>query len=77
MDLFIGGSELTGKTLVSGLCLLSQHIQVQDKMANEITTLVGSRSVTLSDKQSLPYVEATVLEIMRLSRVVTVGLPHA
>ncbi|CAG7721292.1 unnamed protein product, partial [Allacma fusca] len=31
----------------------------------------------LSDKQSLPYVEATVLEIMRLSRVVTVGLPHA
>ncbi|CAG7663531.1 unnamed protein product, partial [Allacma fusca] len=77
MDLFIGGTELTSKTFVSALCLLSQHVEVQEKMANEIITLVGSRNVALSDKPSLPYVEATILEIMRLSRVITLGLPHA
>ncbi|CAG7785712.1 unnamed protein product [Allacma fusca] len=77
MDLFIGGTETTSTTLVWSFFFLAQHPETQEKLANEILTVVGNRDVMLSDKLRLPYVEATILEIMRLSHIAPNAAPHA
>ncbi|CAG7825838.1 unnamed protein product, partial [Allacma fusca] len=77
MDLFVGGTETVSTTLVWAFFLLGQHPEAQEKLANEIRKVVGNREVTLSDKLSLPYVEATILEIMRMSHIAPFGTPHA
>jgi cytochrome P450 len=77
LDLFVTGSETVSTTLKWTFFLLAQHPEVQEKVVDEISTVVGSREVALSDKLSLPYVEATTLEIMRISHLAPMGVPHS
>ncbi|CAG7817223.1 unnamed protein product [Allacma fusca] len=77
LDFFVAGTETTSTTLLWSCFLLGQHQDIQEKLANEILTTVVNREVTLSDRPSLPYVEATTLEIMRVSSIAPFGTPHA
>lgn len=77
LDFFVAGSETTSTTLLWAFFFLSQHPEAQEKLASEILTTVGNREVALADKLSLPYVEASILEIMRLSHIAPFGTPHA
>jgi cytochrome P450 len=76
MDFFVAGSESTASALVWAFFVLAQRPEVQEKFATEIQSVVGHREVTLSDKLRLPYVEATITEIMRLSTIAPFGAPH-
>ena len=50
-------------------------IQVQEKCYQQIDDKVGTgRLPTLQDKLSLPYVEATVMEVLRKSNSVSFGV---
>ncbi|XP_070204104.1 cytochrome P450 1A2-like isoform X2 [Littorina saxatilis] len=49
---------------------------VQTRMQAEIDAATGPRLPQLADKPNLPYCEATLYEVMRLSPVAPTSLPH-
>ena len=52
------------------------HQDIQSKLQDEISTVLGSRPPTLADKQSLPYCEAVIEEVMRISPLAFFAVPH-
>ncbi|ODM89328.1 Cytochrome P450 2J6 [Orchesella cincta] len=76
-DLFFAGSETSSSTLSFATLYLTQNMEVQQKAQKELDTVVSSGcQVSLADKQSLPYTEAVMLETLRLSSIVTLGVPR-
>ncbi len=44
----------------------------------EIEEVIGhERLVTLEDRGQLPYTEATMMEVLRFSSIVPLGVPHS
>jgi methyl farnesoate epoxidase/farnesoate epoxidase len=77
-DLFFGGSETSANTTAHAIRLLVQYPEIQKKIREEIDQVVGrSRMVSYSDKPSLKYLEATLLEILRISNVAPIGARRA
>ncbi|XP_052083485.1 cytochrome P450 1A1-like [Mytilus californianus] len=75
---FIGaGIDTTSITLQWTILLLSIHTNVQEKMQHEIDDILGGRKATLQDQGRLPYVEATILEVMRHGTVAPLNIPHS
>ncbi|XP_021955195.1 methyl farnesoate epoxidase [Folsomia candida] len=71
LDLFAAGSETTSNTLEFSILLMILHKDVQDKVREEVDRVVGKEKfANFTDKQDMPYTEATILEIMRVSSVV-------
>uniref|UniRef100_A0A1A9WHT3 Cytochrome P450 n=1 Tax=Glossina brevipalpis TaxID=37001 RepID=A0A1A9WHT3_9MUSC len=51
--------------------------EIQKRIQNEIDNVVGAgRAPTLSDRQFMPYTEATLREIMRIETLVPSSIPH-
>lgn len=77
MDL-INTSVLTTKAVMAGaLFLLSHFPEIQEKIREEITNIVGSRSPTTEDMASMPYTEACMMEILRYQSHLPLTAPHA
>ncbi|XP_046573178.1 cytochrome P450 2C23-like [Haliotis rubra] len=77
-DLFIAGSETTTTALRWGLAYFLNYPEVQEKCFKEIQEHIGqSRRPSIKDKINLPYVEATVAEILRCADIVPTNLPHS
>lgn len=50
---------------------------MSDKVQAEIDTVVGTQRVpSLTDKGSLPFTEATIMEVQRMTVVVPLAIPH-
>lgn len=48
-----------------------------EKVQREIDAVVGrSRLPSLTDKGTLPYTEATIMEVQRMAVVVPLAIPH-
>ncbi|XP_046333543.2 cytochrome P450 2D17-like isoform X1 [Haliotis rufescens] len=77
-DLYIAGSETTTRTLVWSLALLVAHPEVYKRLKAEINDVIGdARNPKMSDRHNMPYMEATILEILRFSTVAPLAVPHA
>nr|KAG5690237.1 hypothetical protein BaRGS_026689 [Batillaria attramentaria] len=77
-DLFGAGAETTATSLTWHVLYMLHYPDVQKKCQLEIDREVGrGRPVTLADKASLPYTEATVMEVLRMSNTGVLALPHA
>lgn len=76
MDLFIAGSETTSNTLNWTILYMQEYPEVQERCQQEIYEKYGERSVTWADRGTLPYVEATLMEIQRLSNIAEFTVPH-
>lgn len=71
--MFAAGTETTATTLRWALLFLARYQDVQQKVAEEIISQVGSNiHPQWSDRSKLPWVEATILEIQRLSHTVPI-----
>ncbi len=66
LTLLIAGHETTANALTFTLYLLSQHLQVQQKLQAEVDQVLGGRPVTLADLPKLPYTKMVLDESMRL-----------
>jgi len=56
---------------------LMQRPEIQERIQQEIDMVVGrGRLPTLNDRERLPYLEASLREIMRYITIVPLGLPH-
>nr|XP_014694538.2 LOW QUALITY PROTEIN: cytochrome P450 2U1 [Equus asinus] len=76
-DLFFAGTDTTTNSLLWCLLYMSLNPEVQEKVHEEIERVVGpDRAPSLTDKAQMPYTEATIMEVQRLTVVVPLSIPH-
>ena len=79
-DFFMAGSETTSTALKWALLFMLHFRDVQTKVQDELDTVIGKPTgegvVTLADKSQLPYADATIMEMLRLSGMVATALVH-
>ncbi|KAE8736653.1 Cytochrome P450 CYP305 [Frankliniella occidentalis] len=78
LDLFMAGGESTANTLSFCLMYMAMHPEVQAKVHAELDAVCSGadKAVTMSDKPKLPYVEATMFEVMRANTIAPLAIPH-
>ncbi|XP_042882010.1 cytochrome P450 2L1-like [Penaeus japonicus] len=75
MDLFIAGSELTTIVLVFMFHYLAMFPDVQRKLQEEIDSALPSGTLaTPADRTKLPYAEAVLHEVLRVSSLDPIGV---
>ncbi|XP_030594643.1 cytochrome P450 2U1 [Archocentrus centrarchus] len=76
-DLFIAGTDTTTNSVLWTLLYMVIYPDIQDKVQAEIDEVVGKHRVpSLTDKGSLPFTEATIMEVQRMTVVVPLAIPH-
>ncbi|KAI1883606.1 hypothetical protein AGOR_G00233300 [Albula goreensis] len=76
-DLFIAGTDTTTNTMLWIILYMCMYPDVQERVQMEIDSVVGSdRLPSLKDKTSLPFTEATIMEVQRMTVVVPLAIPH-
>ena len=74
---FGAGSETVRTTTDWAMLLMAKHQDVQQKIQQELDTVVGlDRQVAWSDRTNMPYSTAVVLELQRWASVVPSNLPR-
>ncbi|XP_077988402.1 cytochrome P450 2U1-like [Glandiceps talaboti] len=77
LDLFTAGTDTTATTLKWAILFMVLHPEIQDKVYDEINEVVGvNRLPSLTDREKLPYTEATILEIQRRGNTTPFTIPH-
>ncbi|ETE57844.1 Cytochrome protein, partial [Ophiophagus hannah] len=85
-DQLVAGTETTSGTLQWGFLYLVAFPGIQvnrvicssEKCWKEIDTVVGNEaSLKYEDRKRMPYTNAVIHEIQRISNVVPLGIPHA
>ncbi|KAJ8250337.1 hypothetical protein COCON_G00222590 [Conger conger] len=76
-DIFGAGVETTSTVLKWAIAYLIHHPQVQKKIQEELDSRIGmNRHPKYSDKGNLPYLEATIREVLRIRPVSPLLIPH-
>ncbi|XP_061441424.1 cytochrome P450 2U1 isoform X2 [Rhineura floridana] len=75
-DLFIAGTDTTSNTLKWSLLYMSLHPQEQKKVQEEIDLVIGCNRPSLADKARMPFTEATIMEVQRMTVVVPLSIPR-
>jgi len=75
-DLFMAGVETTATMLTWTFAFLATYPDVQRRVAEERRKIIGDRMPRLSDRGSLPYFEAMILEALRMGSVAALAIPH-
>ena len=77
-DLLGAGSETTSTTIRWAILYLINYPEIQDRLRTDIINTIGNdRLPRMNDMKHLPYVEAFILEILRVANVAPLGVPHA
>ncbi|XP_031554625.1 cytochrome P450 1A1-like [Actinia tenebrosa] len=76
-DVIGAGTENIASTFSWALAFISSYEELQRDLHDEIDTVIGkNREPRIQDKQRMPLMQATILETLRLSSAVPMGLPH-
>ena len=70
------GIVTTSTALYALIAQLATHQSVQTMAQEEISNVIGDRPVCLKDRANMPYVDAMLLELLRLISHVPLCLPH-
>ncbi|XP_035250980.1 cytochrome P450 2K1-like [Anguilla anguilla] len=70
-DLFVAGTETTYISLVWGLILMAKYPDIQDRVQEELSQVIGHREPRLKDQKNLPYTNAVIHEIQRFGSPVS------
>ncbi|KAG9310093.1 cytochrome P450 [Chiua virens] len=75
---FIAGAAAIASTLLHFMLAMVQNPEVQERAHAEIDAVVGSdRLPMFDDRPNLPYIEAILMEILRMYTIVPLGIAHA
>lgn len=75
-ELFFAGTETTSTTLQWALACLSVHPEIQQKMFEEIDSVVGDAELSSRHLKNLPYTTAVQLEVQRFGSIAQSLIPH-
>ena len=67
LELVIGGTETMGTIIHTLLGILVHHPEIQDRAYEDIISVLGAKPPTLKDQALLPYIQAMILEVFRIS----------
>ncbi|XP_066949308.1 cytochrome P450 2L1-like [Macrobrachium rosenbergii] len=77
-DVLFAGSDTTYNTMKWIFLYMAAHPDKQRKLQEELDSALPSGTlVTLEDKPRIPYTEAVINEILRMSSLANIGLPHS
>ncbi|XP_071981283.1 cytochrome P450 2G1-like [Engystomops pustulosus] len=73
-DMFLGGAETTSVTLNFGILHFIKYPEIQEKLHQEIDQVIGrTREPRLEDRNQMPYMNAIIHEVQRISDVLPMG----
>ncbi|XP_029952741.1 cytochrome P450 2F2-like [Salarias fasciatus] len=76
-DLYVAGTDTTSNTLLSGFLHLTNNPHIQERFQREIDqVLEGKAQATFEDRHKMPYVQAVIHEIQRMSNTVPLSVFH-
>ncbi|XP_041484810.1 cytochrome P450 2U1-like [Lytechinus variegatus] len=75
-DLMLAGTDTTANTLQWAVLIMAHYPEIQKKVHEEIDRVLDERGPRLQDKKSMPYLQATIMEILRIRPVVPMAIPH-
>ncbi|KAE8386676.1 cytochrome P450 [Aspergillus alliaceus] len=75
-SIYAGGADTTVSTMSCFFLAMALNPDVQQKAQEELDRVVGNRLPTFADRDSLPYINAMVKELLRWHPVVPTNLPH-
>ncbi|XP_077990650.1 cytochrome P450 2U1-like [Glandiceps talaboti] len=77
-ELFGAGSDTTASTLSWAILYMAMNLEIQQNVQREIDGVLGREtSPSMTDRKRLPYTEATIYEVQRLSAVIPLSVPHS
>ena len=77
-DVFSAGTETTSSCILWAIIFFVTNPQVQEKVHKELDAVIGAeRMPQLDDRENLPFLEATIAEILRYSSLVPLLFPHS
>jgi len=77
-DMFVAGAETTSTTLLWAVLYLTQNPGIQEKVQEEIDTVIGNNRLPVrDDRNKLVYMEAFLNEVHRMCSLVPMTLYHA
>ncbi|XP_010891676.2 cytochrome P450 2K1-like [Esox lucius] len=75
-NLFAAGTDTTATTMRWGLMFMAKYPQIQDRVQEEISRVIGSRQPLIEDRKNLPYTDAVIHETQRVANILPVSLLH-
>ncbi|XP_066294394.1 cytochrome P450 2U1-like [Branchiostoma lanceolatum] len=76
-QLFLAGTHTTAVTLRWALLYMILHPDIQEKVQQEIDTVLGpNQDPSMVHRSQMPYTEATLTEVNRLGTVAPFAVPH-
>ncbi|KAL9541409.1 hypothetical protein MBANPS3_009135 [Mucor bainieri] len=78
-DIIAGGTDTTATSLSWNFAILSHHVDVQQKAAQEIDSFIRAhgRKPGFQDRLEVPYCIAVIKESMRYRSISPFGIPHS
>ncbi|KAJ7506022.1 cytochrome P450 [Mycena galericulata] len=73
---YAAGADTTFSVLVTFVLYMTLHPEVQKKLQAEIDACLTERLPTFADRPQLPFMEATLVEVMRLIPPLPLAVPH-
>ncbi|XP_060087086.1 cytochrome P450 2K6-like [Heteronotia binoei] len=76
-NLFGAGMDTTSTTLGWGILLMMKYPEIQKKVQDEMTKVIGSAQPRIEHRAKLPYTDAVVHEVQRFGNIAPTTLPRA
>ncbi|XP_057678894.1 cytochrome P450 2K1-like isoform X1 [Corythoichthys intestinalis] len=75
-NLFAAGTDTTAATLRWSLLFMAKYPDIQEKVREELSRVIGERQVQVEDRKNLPFTDAVIHETQRLANIAPMAIPH-